>query len=182
VIGAGVAGLAAAIDLGRAGFDVTVFERAASPGGKMRELSVAGRPMDAGPTVFTLREVFDTRALFVKHGILDAHTFVLGAAEETAEEARATLAFVDALDPDVAVFVAFLEDREERRVHRAPHRAELLALLTEEAPKRPGWVVPELSIRFGPRVAALGQRSGWKGPSWLRLAAHRRATVARAGR
>lgn len=66
VIGAGVAGLAAAIDLGRAGFDVTVFERAASPGGKMRELSVAGRPMDAGPTVFTLREVFD--ALFADAG------------------------------------------------------------------------------------------------------------------
>ena len=131
---------------------------------------------------FTLREVRETRALFVKHGILDAHTFVLGAEEETAQDARATLAFVDELDPDVAVFVAFLEDREERRVHRAPHRAELLALLTEEAPKRPGWVVPELSIRFGPRVAALGQRSGWKGPSWLRLAAHRRATVARAGR
>jgi 1-hydroxycarotenoid 3,4-desaturase len=66
VIGAGVAGLVAAIDLGRAGFDVTVFERAASPGGKMREVSVAGRPMDAGPTVFTLREVFD--ALFADAG------------------------------------------------------------------------------------------------------------------
>jgi len=58
--------LVAAIDLGRAGFDVTVFERAASPGGKMRELSVAGRVMDAGPTVFTLREVFD--ALFADAG------------------------------------------------------------------------------------------------------------------
>ena len=128
---------------------------------------------------FTLREVRETRALFVKHGILDAHTFVLGAEEETAEEARATLAFVDELDPDVAVFVAFLEDREERRVHRARHRAELLALLTEEAPRRPGWVVPELSIRFGPRVTALALRSRWKGPSWLKLAAHRRGTVSR---
>lgn len=59
MIGAGVAGLVAAIDLSRAGFDVTVFERAATPGGKMRELTVGGRPMDAGPTVFTLREVFD---------------------------------------------------------------------------------------------------------------------------
>jgi radical SAM superfamily enzyme YgiQ (UPF0313 family) len=124
---------------------------------------------------FTLREVMETRALFVKHGILDAHTFVLGAFGETADEARETLAFVDRLDPDVAVFVAFLEDREDQSVHRARHRNELLALLAEEAPKRPGWVVPELSIRFGPRVAGLAQRGGWKGPSWLRLAAHRRA-------
>jgi 1-hydroxycarotenoid 3,4-desaturase len=66
VIGAGVAGLVAAMDLARQGFDVTVFERAATPGGKMRELTVAGRPMDAGPTVFTLREVFE--ALFADAG------------------------------------------------------------------------------------------------------------------
>jgi pyruvate-formate lyase-activating enzyme len=125
---------------------------------------------------FTLREVLETRALFVKHGILDAHTFVVGAEGETAAEVRDTLDFVDRLDPDVAVFVAFLEDREQRRVHRAPDRAQILALLAEEAPKRPGWIVPELSIRFGPRVARLAERSGWKGPSWLRLAARRRGS------
>lgn len=59
VIGAGVAGLTAAIDLARAGQEVIVFERAATPGGKLRQVSVAGRAMDAGPTVFTLRSVFD---------------------------------------------------------------------------------------------------------------------------
>jgi 1-hydroxycarotenoid 3,4-desaturase len=59
VIGAGVAGLVAALDLARAGFEVTVFERAATPGGKIRELEVAGSRMDAGPTVFTLRHIFD---------------------------------------------------------------------------------------------------------------------------
>ena len=59
VIGAGVAGLTAAIDLARAGHEVMVFERAATPGGKLRQVSVAGRAMDAGPTVFTLRGVFD---------------------------------------------------------------------------------------------------------------------------
>ncbi len=60
IIGAGIAGLAAAVDLANRGFDVVVLERAASPGGKMREVTVAGRQLDAGPTVFTLREVFDT--------------------------------------------------------------------------------------------------------------------------
>jgi 1-hydroxycarotenoid 3,4-desaturase len=59
VIGAGIAGLTAAIDLAAAGARVTVFERQAGPGGKMRPLNVGGRSLDAGPTVFTLRRVFD---------------------------------------------------------------------------------------------------------------------------
>jgi 1-hydroxycarotenoid 3,4-desaturase len=59
VIGAGVAGLVAAIDLARAGFEVLLFERAATPGGKMRRVCIEGRCMDAGPTVFTLRRLFD---------------------------------------------------------------------------------------------------------------------------
>jgi 1-hydroxycarotenoid 3,4-desaturase len=59
VIGAGIAGLTAAIDLARGGFAVTVLEQAAAPGGKMREVEVAGQRLDAGPTVFTLRDVFE---------------------------------------------------------------------------------------------------------------------------
>lgn len=59
IIGAGIAGLSAAIDLATAGFEVTVFERADTPGGKMRQVTIAGQNMDAGPTVFTLPEVFD---------------------------------------------------------------------------------------------------------------------------
>jgi 1-hydroxycarotenoid 3,4-desaturase len=60
VIGAGMGGLAAAIDLARAGFDVQVLERAATPGGKMREVEVGGALVDAGPTVFTMRWVFES--------------------------------------------------------------------------------------------------------------------------
>jgi 1-hydroxycarotenoid 3,4-desaturase len=59
VVGAGVGGLTAAADLARAGFDVNVFERAAEPGGKMRQVDVGGLGVDAGPTVFTMRWVFD---------------------------------------------------------------------------------------------------------------------------
>jgi 1-hydroxycarotenoid 3,4-desaturase len=62
VIGAGMGGLAAAIDLAGQGLDVTVLERASAPGGKVREVMVGDRPVDAGPTVFTMRWVFD--ALF----------------------------------------------------------------------------------------------------------------------
>lgn len=59
-------GLATAIDLAVQGIDVTILERAAAPGGKMRELLVAGRQIDAGPTVFTMRWVFE--ALFAHAG------------------------------------------------------------------------------------------------------------------
>ena len=62
VIGAGLGGLAAALRLAHAGCAVTVVERHAAPGGKMRTLPSAAGPVDAGPTVMTMREVFD--ALF----------------------------------------------------------------------------------------------------------------------
>jgi 1-hydroxycarotenoid 3,4-desaturase len=59
VVGAGVGGLSAAIELAAAGHSVDLFEAAAEPGGKMRQLQVAGQGIDAGPTVFTMRWIFD---------------------------------------------------------------------------------------------------------------------------
>lgn len=58
-MGAGVAGLTAAADLARRGADVTILERAASHGGKMRHVMVDGRGIDGGPTVFTMRWIFE---------------------------------------------------------------------------------------------------------------------------
>lgn len=66
IIGAGIGGLAAALDLAAKGLHVTVLERQDAPGGKMRQLSPGGVPMDAGPTVFTMRHVFE--ALFERAG------------------------------------------------------------------------------------------------------------------
>jgi 1-hydroxycarotenoid 3,4-desaturase len=67
VVGAGMGGLAAAIDLARAGCEVTVLERAAGPGGKLREVEVDGAAIDGGPTVFTMRAVFES--LFADAGV-----------------------------------------------------------------------------------------------------------------
>ncbi len=59
VVGAGMGGLAAALELASAGAAVTVLERHRVPGGKMREVRVGGIGIDSGPTVFTMRRVFD---------------------------------------------------------------------------------------------------------------------------
>ncbi len=59
VVGAGVGGLVAALLLACRGVQVTVVERAAAPGGKMRQLMVDGVPIDAGPTVFTMRWILE---------------------------------------------------------------------------------------------------------------------------
>jgi 1-hydroxycarotenoid 3,4-desaturase len=59
VVGAGIAGLTAALRLALYGLEVTVIEKAGHPGGKMREVEVDGARMDAGPTVFTLPHIFE---------------------------------------------------------------------------------------------------------------------------
>ena len=59
VIGAGVGGLVSALLLACRGLPVTLLEAAPSPGGKMRQVLVDGAAIDAGPTVFTMRWVFD---------------------------------------------------------------------------------------------------------------------------
>jgi hypothetical protein len=125
---------------------------------------------------FSIDDITSSRARFRDHGIRDCHTFVLGALDETAEEVRETLAFVDRLNPDVAVFIVFMEDRESMTVGRARHRDAILRLLAEEAPRKAGWVVPELGIRFGGKITDIVRRRGLKGPSWLHLARMRQGS------
>ena len=59
VVGAGVGGLVAALLTACRGHPVTLVETHDGPGGKMRPLIVDGVPIDAGPTVFTMRWIFD---------------------------------------------------------------------------------------------------------------------------
>ncbi|MEM8982763.1 MAG: 1-hydroxycarotenoid 3,4-desaturase CrtD [Pseudomonadota bacterium] len=82
VIGAGMGGLAAAAELAANGWRVSHFERHNVPGGKMREVNIAGRPIDSGPTVFTMRWVFD--ALFSACGKTLADYVNIRAADDLA--------------------------------------------------------------------------------------------------
>ena len=66
VVGAGIGGLAGALHLSALGAEVTVVEAAAGPGGKIRTVPSVAGPVDAGPTVLTLRPVF--AALFAAAG------------------------------------------------------------------------------------------------------------------
>jgi 1-hydroxycarotenoid 3,4-desaturase len=59
IVGAGVAGLVSAFALAARGIEVTVLERQSAPGGKMRQIAIGASPVDSGPTVFTMRWVFD---------------------------------------------------------------------------------------------------------------------------
>jgi 1-hydroxycarotenoid 3,4-desaturase len=59
VVGAGIGGLVSALLLASRGLSVTLVDSADAPGGKMRAVMVDGQPIDAGPTVFTMRWVFD---------------------------------------------------------------------------------------------------------------------------
>lgn len=66
VIGAGIGGLASALRLAHAGLDVTVLDMHDAPGGKMRTRASDAGPIDIGPTVMTMRPVFE--ALFAEVG------------------------------------------------------------------------------------------------------------------
>ena len=63
VIGAGIAGLAAAIRLAVQGFEVTVYEKNDYPGGKLSYFESGDYHFDAGPSLFTqpgnLEELFE---------------------------------------------------------------------------------------------------------------------------
>lgn len=57
VIGAGLGGLAATAHLAGAGHEVTVLERAATPGGRAAVLAEGGYSIDLGPSVLTMTDL-----------------------------------------------------------------------------------------------------------------------------
>jgi 1-hydroxycarotenoid 3,4-desaturase len=154
VIGAGIGGLASAALLARRGLCVTVLERAAAAGGKMRQVAIGQARLDAGPTVFTLRGVFDE--LFdAAGGSLDAEVTLRPAAilarhawsdgerlDLHADPARSAQAIAEFAGADEGRrFLAFRA--EARRIYRTLEHSFI------RAPR--------------PSPLALVRRSGWRG-------------------
>lgn len=73
IIGAGIAGIAAAIRLAVKGYQVEVFESNLYPGGKLSQITHKGYRFDAGPSLFTLPE--QVEELFLLAGKIPSDHF-----------------------------------------------------------------------------------------------------------
>ena len=66
VIGSGFAGLTSAIELASIGYQVTLFEKNSSTGGRARKFESNGFTFDMGPSWYWMPDVFDK--FFARHG------------------------------------------------------------------------------------------------------------------
>jgi phytoene desaturase len=74
VVGAGLAGLSAALRLRGAGREVTVVDRAPGPGGRAGRVERQGYALDTGPSVFTAPELVDDALAAVGERLADRVT------------------------------------------------------------------------------------------------------------
>jgi 1-hydroxycarotenoid 3,4-desaturase len=152
VIGAGIGGLATATRLAHAGCDVTVLERQQGPGGKMRVVDVGEAGVDAGPTVLTMRWVFDE--LFDDVGTRLDQWLTLERAQVLARHAwdrSPTLdlhADLEASVDAVAQFAGAREARAFRAFHAEAQR--VYEVLREPFLRSPKPGAMSLSWRIGP--------------------------------
>lgn len=75
VIGAGVAGLATAIRLAVQGFEVAVYEKNATPGGKLTAFNDNGFHFDAGPSLFTQPQNIEALFALANESIADYFSY-----------------------------------------------------------------------------------------------------------
>lgn len=85
--------MVSAVELARRGVEVVVVERAEKVGGKMRQVGVAGRAIDAGPTVMTMRWVLEE--IFSAAGTTLENELTLRRAEVLARHAWGTGPILD---------------------------------------------------------------------------------------
>ncbi len=150
VIGAGMGGLSGALDLAASGVEVILLERANAPGGKLHETKVDGVSIDSGPTVFTMRWVFEE--LFAAAGLDFSSSVALAPADLLARHSwpdgsRLDL-FAD-LDRSTDAINRFAGAAEAMAYRRfAARSAEVFATLDETFMRRakPGPVSLTLSL------------------------------------
>ncbi len=170
VIGGGVGGLAAAIDLCGQGREVVVLEAGARTGGKVHQAEVRGRTIDAGPTVLTMRWAFED--LFAAAGRrLDAsvtlrpaetlarHVWPDGSTLDLfADRARSAEAIGALAGPaEARGYLAFCD--HARRVYETVERP----FLRSQRPGLGGWIRASAELGLSALGAIDAHRSLWRG-------------------
>ncbi|MDP2060265.1 MAG: NAD(P)-binding protein, partial [Flavobacteriaceae bacterium] len=75
ILGSGFSSLSAAAYLSAAGYEVTVYEKNAKPGGRARQLKSDGFTFDMGPTWYWMPDVFER--FFADFGKLPSDYYTL---------------------------------------------------------------------------------------------------------
>ncbi|WP_190817422.1 phytoene desaturase family protein [Saccharopolyspora pogona] len=158
VVGAGLAGLSAALHLAGAGRRVTVVERAGLPGGRAGLHELAGYRIDTGPTVLTMPELVDEalgavgESLSERLDLIPLHPayqarFADGSTLDVHTDAAA-------MEEEVRRFAGPAEAAGYRRLRRwltEVYRAEMHRFIDANFDSPLGLLSPELA-----RLAALG--------------------------
>lgn len=174
VVGAGVAGLVAALRLGHQGLNVTVVERSEQAGGKVRAQDVGGSFIDAGPTVFTMKWVFselmesvgadiDTELKLSQLPVLAKHFWDDGSALDLFADPQASEAAVEAFAG---------QDEAQRFRHFCQTTKALYRSLETPFIRSQASNLPKFMMSLGPRGLALLARVGPTRTMWDSLGRH----------
>jgi phytoene desaturase len=180
IIGAGIGGLSAAIHLASVGEDVHVLEQNSSVGGKMGRLQAEGFTWDTGPSVITMRHVFEE--LFTAAGRnledyltlepvepLTRYFYPDGTVFDATRDLPRLLAQVEAIEPrDVEGLLRFLS--HAAALHRItgdvfiygepPTLRDLLGVPLRDLPKVDAWRTMHQAARAYVRSPKLRQLLG----------------------
>lgn len=164
VVGAGLSGLSAALQLAGRGRQVTVVERYGFPGGRMGQADLRGYRIDTGPTVLTMPDIIEEafaavgasmserldlapvdpayRASFADGSSLDVHT----------DAAAMTAAIEQFAGPDQAAGYLRLRDWLTEL-----YRLEMAGFIASNFDSPLSLLTPQLA-----RLAAIGGFRGWE--------------------
>ncbi|WP_161877981.1 phytoene desaturase family protein [Alkalibacterium sp. MB6] len=132
VIGAGVAGLASAIRLQHAGYDVTLYEKESMPGGKMHQIKKDGFTFDLGPSIVMMpalyKEIFELAGRdpddYIPMERLDPMYTAYFDDEKidvSSDLVKLMAQLEDLSDEDAAGFLSYLKDIYERYIIAKDH-------------------------------------------------------------
>lgn len=129
IVGAGIGGLAAAIRLRALGYEVAVYEKNATVGGRCNLLADGGYRFDVGPSLLLMPDVFrelfafagddfDARVKLVKMEPNYQVTFADGSTLDVSSDLARMVPQLEAIEPGAARgYYAFLEDARRKYRH-----------------------------------------------------------------